>query len=65
MSDLGSYIWFYGLGVCIVALGIAIAVGRLRRRSTTTTASDPNHAWKQVARETGHPEVARPENTRF
>lgn len=59
MSDLGSYIWFIGLGACIVLLGIAIAVGRMRRR--TAAAGNPNAAWQQVARETGHPEVARPE----
>jgi hypothetical protein len=63
MSDLGSYIWFIGLGACIVALGIAIAVGRMRRRNTPAI-GDPNNAWKEVARDTGHPEVAQPDHRR-
>jgi type IV secretory pathway TrbD component len=53
MGDVGSYIWFIGLGVGIVILGIAMAVAKSR--------GDPNHAWKQAAAETGHPEVARPD----
>jgi hypothetical protein len=61
MSDLGSYIWFVGLGACLVALAVAIAAGRLRSRARTPVQGDPNNAWKQVARDSGHPEVARPE----
>ena len=57
--ELGSYAWFIGLGLGIVILGIAIMVSRSRKRQTY--AGDPNHAWKQAAAETGHPEVARPE----
>ena len=61
MSDLGSYIWFIGLGACILALAVAIAVGRLRSRGRAPVQGDPNNAWKQAARESGHPEVARTE----
>jgi hypothetical protein len=60
MSDLGSYIWFIGLGGCLVALGIAMAFGRLRGRPSRA-AGNPNNAWEQAAKESGHPEVARPE----
>ena len=60
MGDLGSYIWFIGLGAGIVILGVAILVSRGRKRQTYT--GDPNHAWKQAAAETGHPEVARPDS---
>jgi hypothetical protein len=59
MGDVGSYIWFIGLGVGIVILGIAMAVAKSRGRNRAV--GDPNHAWKQAAAETGHPEVARPD----
>lgn len=59
MSDLGSYIWFIGLGGCLIVLAIAMAFGRLRGRPGG--AGNPNHAWEQVAKDKGHPEVARPE----
>jgi hypothetical protein len=59
MSDLGSYIWFIGLGGCLVAFAIAMAFGRLRGRPGRV--GNPNHAWEQLADEKGHPEVARPE----
>lgn len=58
MGDLGSYIWFIGLGAGIVILGIAMFVARGRRRASYV--GDSNHAWKQAAAETGHPEVANP-----
>ncbi len=58
MGDLGSYIWFIGLGAGIVILGIAMAMARSRRRKTYV--GDENHAWKQAAAETGRPEVANP-----
>jgi hypothetical protein len=59
MGDLGSYIWFIGLGAGIVILGIAMLIARGRKRQTYQ--GDSNHAWKQAAAETGHPEVARPD----
>ena len=58
MGDLGSYIWFIGLGAGIVILGIIMFAARARRRPVV--GGDPNHAWKQAAAETGHPEVANP-----
>ncbi|MDB5560457.1 MAG: hypothetical protein JWQ36_3391 [Enterovirga sp.] len=58
MGDLGSYIWFIGLGAGIVILGIVMFVARGRRRQSYV--GDSNHAWKQAAAETGHPEVANP-----
>ncbi|NNM73144.1 hypothetical protein [Enterovirga aerilata] len=58
MGDLGSYVWFIGLGAGIVILGIAMMVARGRKRPTYK--GDENHAWKQAAAETGHPEVAKP-----
>ena len=48
MGDLGSYIWFIGLGAGIVILAIAMIYARSRRRQTYV-AGDPNHAWKQAA----------------
>lgn len=56
--DMGSYAWFVGLGLGLVILAVAIAYATSRRRRS---GGDPNHAWKQAAAETGHPEVARPE----
>lgn len=61
MGDLGSYIWFVGLGAGLVILAVAIGYARTRRRKP---GGDPNHAWKQAAAETGHPEVANPDNRR-
>lgn len=59
MSDLGSYIWFIALGIGLLALAVAMAYGTMRGRRAR--AGDANHAWKQAASESGHPEVARPE----
>jgi hypothetical protein len=59
MSDLGSYIWFVGLAVGLLVLAGILAYGTVRRRRPA--GGDPNHAWKQAAAESGHPEVARPE----
>jgi hypothetical protein len=59
MSDLGSYIWFIGLAVGLLVLAGVMAYGTVRGRRPR--AGDPNHAWKQAAAESGHPEVARPE----
>jgi hypothetical protein len=59
MSDMGGYIWFIALGLGLLALAGAIAYGTARGRRRS--AGDPNHAWKQAASESGHPEVARPE----
>ncbi|MDB5512631.1 MAG: hypothetical protein JWR08_2114 [Enterovirga sp.] len=56
--ELGSYAWFIGLGLGLVILAGAIAYGSSRRRKL---GGDPNHAWKQAAAETGHPEVAEPD----
>lgn len=55
--EMGSYVWFVGLAVGIVALGLMFAYGRGKGRPS---GGDPNHAWKQAAAESGHPEVARP-----
>jgi hypothetical protein len=60
MGDLGSYIWFIGLGAGIVILGIIMFAARMRSRRRPAYVGDPNHAWKQAAAETGHPEVAEP-----
>lgn len=60
MGDLGSYIWFIGLGAGIVILGIIMFAARVRARRQPRFQGDPNHAWKQAAAETGHPEVANP-----
>jgi hypothetical protein len=60
MSDLGGYIWFIGLGACLVLFAVAMAVARLRGRPQRGE-GNANNAWEQVAREKGHPEVARPE----
>ena len=59
MSDLGSYIWFIGLAVGLLVLAAIMAYATVRGRRRT--GGDPNHAWKQAAAESGHPEVARPE----
>ena len=59
MGDLGSYVWFIGLGAGLLILAVAIAIGRMRGRPAGR--GDPNHAWKQAAAETGHPEVAKPD----
>lgn len=56
--ELGSYAWFIGLGLALVILAGAIAYGSRRRRNA---GGDPNHAWKQAAAESGHPEVAEPD----
>jgi len=58
MSDLGGYVWFIALGIGLLALAGAMAYGTMRGRRA---GGDPNHAWKQAASESGHPEVARPE----
>jgi hypothetical protein len=61
MSGLGGYIWFIGLGACLVVLAAAYFVADLRKpKHPAGAGGDPNHAWKQAAAETGHPEVARP-----
>jgi hypothetical protein len=57
--EVGSYIWFIGLGGGIAVLGLIIAYG-LGRGRPPKAAGDANHAWKQAAAESGHPEVARP-----
>ncbi len=59
MSDMGSYIWFIGLGICLIALAVAVAIGRLRGRPGRK--GNPNNAWEEAARDSGHPGVARPE----
>ena len=59
MSGLGSYIWFIGLGAGLLILAGAMFYAKNRPRKPV--AGDPNHAWKQAAAESGHPEVARPE----
>lgn len=59
MGDAGSSIWFIGLGGGLILLAIAYVVASTRRRKTGAVA-EPNAAWEQAARETGHPEVARP-----
>ena len=58
MADMGSYVWFIGLGAGTVLLAIAVLVARGRKRPDYK--GDENHAWKQAAAETGRPEVARP-----
>lgn len=58
MGDLGSYIWFIGLGGGLVILAIAFIYARSRPRRQS---GDLNNAWKEAAAESGHPEVARRE----
>ncbi len=58
MSGLGSYVWFIGLGGGLVILALAMVYAKTRPRRL---GGDPNNAWKQAAAESGHPEVARPE----
>ena len=58
MGDFGSYVWFFGLGGGIVALGLAYVYATNRRQKP---GGDPNAAWKEAAAEAGHPEVAHPE----
>lgn len=58
MTDMGSYIWFIGLGACLVALAAALAVGRLR--ASTRIQGNPNHAWEQAAWGSGHPRWRAP-----
>ena len=61
MSGLGSYIWFIGLGAGLLILAAAMFYAKNRPRKAV--GGDPNHAWKQAAAETGHPEVARPDKS--
>lgn len=61
MSDLGGYIWFIGLGGALAILAVAYVVADLRKPKAPQTAGEPNHAWRQEAEESGHPEVARPQ----
>jgi hypothetical protein len=58
MGDLGGYIWFIGLGLGLIALAGAYIYATNRRQRV---GGDPNHAWKQAAAESHHPEVAKPE----
>lgn len=54
----GGTVWFVGLGGGTLLLALAILITVLQKRKP---GGDPNHAWKQAAAETGHPEVAKPD----
>lgn len=58
VAGAGGYIWFIGLGLATLAVICAVVYATMRKQKP---GGDPNHAWKQAAAETGHPEVARPE----
>lgn len=57
MEGLGGMIWFIGLGGGLILLAAAMIYANVRKRRG---GGDPNHAWKQAAAESGHPEVAQP-----
>jgi hypothetical protein len=61
MGDLGSYVWFVGLGGGILVLALVLIYGSTRRRRA---GGRPNAAWEQAAAESGHPEVAKTDGTR-
>ncbi|MBV9077665.1 MAG: hypothetical protein JO048_09285 [Methylobacteriaceae bacterium] len=58
MTDWGSYVWFLGLLLVILLPTLAYIRAMSRRQRP---GGDPNHAWKQAAAETGHPEIADPD----
>lgn len=60
MSGLGGYIWFIGLGACMVFLVVAYVVADVRKKKRQgDVGGNPNHAWEQAAVESGSPAVAK------